>query len=74
MASPQIMFAALKLIEFPAGAYLSQFYEANNSPAVEMCAFGTYHHTKQDEIWPSGTGVYGIAHVGLPMQRATLQQ
>lgn len=47
MASPHIMFAALQLIEFPAGAYLSQFYKANNSSAEEMCAFCTYFHTNR---------------------------
>lgn len=44
------MFAALQLIEFPAGAYLSPFYEANISPAVEMCAFCTYRRTSRGRI------------------------
>lgn len=44
MASLHIVFAALQLIEFPAGAYLSQFYKAHNSPPVEISAFCTYHH------------------------------
>lgn len=35
------MFAALQLIGFPAGEYLSQFYRAYNSSAEEMCAFST---------------------------------
>lgn len=61
MASPHIMFAALQLIEFPApGAYLSQFYKANNSSAEEMCAFCTSFHTNRtgriSAPWQDETG------------------
>lgn len=62
MASTHIMFATLQLIEFPAGANLSQFYKANNSSAVEMRAFWTSIHTNRagkchDEAGANSTGV-----------------
>lgn len=52
--------AALQLIEFPAGAHLSQFYEANNSSAEEMCAVCTSFHTNRtgriSALWQNETG------------------
>lgn len=82
MASPHIMVAALQLIEFPAGAYLSQFYKANNSSAEEMCAFCTSFHTNstgrisapwQDETGPIQREFREQSWWLTPRERAALQ-